>query len=233
MGSSHPPARRPFLRRWGRRFLAFAVVGAVAFLFRTPLLRAAGTVLVSDDGFVPCTRVAIREGDRRYDAAAGLLAAGRAESVLIVQESPTRLQKMGLLPTPEVRDRRELKKRGVPDDRIELVSGSSRTMWDWARQLGGWLDQHPDGTVLIVVNRFDSRHDRLVFRRVLPADQFVRVRLAALPHREHDERTWWHHKDGVLAFGHRLLALTHACVIGEPGPEPDLRTPEDLEGITR
>jgi hypothetical protein len=231
MGNSHRPGRRPFLRRWGRRVLTIAVLAILAYLFRTPLLHSAGSVLVSDDGFAPCTRVAVRDGDRRYEAAAAVLAAGRADGVLIVRQAPARLQEMGLLPTEEVKDRRELTKRGVPDDRIELVPGAARTAWDWARQLGGWLDRHPDATVLVLVRRFDSRHDRLAFRRSLTADQFARVRLAALPHREHDERTWWHHKDGMLAFGQRLAALTHAWVNGDCGAGPDLRTPDELEGM--
>src|SRR5262245_32540511 len=210
MDSSSQPDCRPFFRRWGRRLLIFAILGGVAYLYRVPILRTAGSVRVSNDGFVPSTRVAIRDGDRRYEAAAGVLAAGRAEGVLIVQEAPTRLQQLGVLPTGEVKDRRELARLGVPDERIELVLGQARTAWDWTQQLGGWMDRHPGATVLVLVNRFDSRHDRLVLRRVLSAEQFARIRLAALPHREHNERTWWHHKEGVLAFGNRFLALGHA-----------------------
>src|SRR4051812_11495749 len=114
-----PPRRRA--RRWRRRLTAVALVAAVAYLARAPLLRTGGAVLVSDDGLAPATRVAVLDGDRRFEVAAALVTAGRADGVLIVQGAPARTVLVGLRPSPEDVGRAELSRRGVPDARVEMI----------------------------------------------------------------------------------------------------------------
>src|SRR5689334_15100819 len=94
-----PPRRR--LRRRGRQLAAVALVAVVVYAFRTPLLRAVGSILVADDGLAPCSHVAVLGGDRRYEVAARLVAAGRADGVLLVEGAPDRTVRLGLRPRPE------------------------------------------------------------------------------------------------------------------------------------
>src|SRR5947208_938015 len=82
-------------------------------------------------------------------AAAGLIAGGFVREVLLIETAPTRIQAVGLMPMSSAIDRRELRRRGVPAERIAGVAGAARTLWEWARQLGAWLDDHPDSTVLV------------------------------------------------------------------------------------
>lgn len=223
------PAPEPRRRRWGRRLAVLTVAIAVLYLARTPILRAAASVLVADDGLIPCTRVAVMNGDRRYDAAARLVAADQAGGVLLVQTAPTRTQTLGLRPPTDERERRELARRGLAADRVEVIPGRARTGWDWARQLGDWMSRHPDATVLVLVDRFDSRHARLVFRQALPPETFARVRFAALPQWEYTEADWWRAKSGGLAFGFGMLDLAYSWLGGEGPPPPEPATPEALE----
>jgi hypothetical protein len=226
---SKPSRYSRFFRRWRRRVLVFLLFAVIGYVFRGPLLRSAARVLIVDDEPATCSRVAILDGDRRYDRAVELIAGRQVDGVVLVESSPKRLQRLGLVPMPLAVDRSELAKRGVPAAQIEIVPGQARTAWDWARQLGGWLERNPDATVLVLCDRFNSRHDRLIFRQALPPEQFARIRIAALPNREHDETNWWHNKDGALAFGHHLLGLTHVWIVGEPEPPPEQATAAELE----
>jgi hypothetical protein len=229
MTSMSSPRPRSTRRRWRRRFCILLTLGVLVFLLRVPLLRSAGQSLVADDGFVPCSHVTLLQGDRRYDAAAGLVAAGYVRDVLLFESEPTRIQALGLVPTNAAIDRRELSWRGVPAEQMTVVPGQARTVWDWARQLGAWLADHPGATVLVLTDRFSSRHDRQVVRRSLTAEQFRRVHLAALPHRDYQEHGWWREKGGGLAFGYGVLHLGYVVLAGEGESAGPLASADELE----
>jgi hypothetical protein len=221
------------VRRWARRLAVLVVLAVVAYLLRTPLLRAAGGLLVADDGPAACTRLLVLDGDRRHEFAADAVTRGQAEGVLLVRRIPRRTQALGIVPTSEELARRELARRGVSADRVEMLPGEAGPGWDWARLLGDWLGRHPQATVLVATDRFATARDRIVLRRTLTPSQFARVRLAGLPHREFDESNWWQVKGGGLAFGHGLLRLTYTWINGEGDPGPEPKGPDELEEVGR
>jgi hypothetical protein len=133
MAPTSLPKPRSHLPPLGPSFIVLGGVGVIAVVLRVPLLRPAGQTLVADDGFIVCSHVALLGGDRRYDAAAKLVAGDHVGGVLLIESEPTRIQTLGLVPTDSALERRELSRRGVPTDRLTIVPGQARTVWDWAR----------------------------------------------------------------------------------------------------
>ncbi len=218
-----PPAR---LKKVALRLLALAAVVCVLYLFRAPLLRVVGGVLVVDETAQPGDVVLLLGADRGYDLAAERYRDGSAPRVLILEGPPGRLVRLGVLDTAGAMAHKALPPRGVTKGGFTVIACPGSGDWNRARGLRGWLEENPDARVAVLCERLNSRRVRRIFRTVLGDELAGRVRWCAVPNREWDETNWWQHKAGVFACVNGYLGLAHVCVYGENPTESQAWNPD-------
>ena len=213
-------------RRWLRWAAAFAVaLLLLAVLLRAPVLRWAASGLTARTAWSTADRVLVYDGDRRFEEAARLYAAGRVRGALLVQQPPDRLVRRGILPSVEERAIEALGRLGLPAEAVEIVPGPARNEWEGARLLEGWLAQYPEDTVVVVCRLFQSRRYQGAVERVFGAGA-ERIAWHPVPDRRFEPGAWWRSKIGVLAFFNGWVSLGYSRFAGErPGVslewEPD------------
>ncbi len=139
-------------------------------------------------------------------------------TVLLIVPRASRLVEIGAVPTFEQTCRRELAKRGVPDNKADPIRADARNTWDEARALGDWLNRHPQATVSLACSPFAGGRLRYVFNRVLGRHNGSRVRLAVLSDPTSDATAWWRSRSGVKDFMYAWLDLAYTWCAGDDEP---------------
>lgn len=196
----------PSRSRWRRRLAIVAVLLVAGWAFHASLLRVIAGGLIVEDRRGPAAAVLILDGDRQFDAAAGLSRAGAA-TILVYRCPPDRLVRMGILPRGDETARRELVKRGVADEDLEILFGESSSRSRIAAALGAWLADHPDQTVHVLCERFTSRTWKIVLQRAVAPGLANNIQIVALRNRQFDETNWWRSKAGTMAFVNSYIRL--------------------------
>jgi hypothetical protein len=221
-------------RYWGRGLIVALVLGTCLYWFRAPILRSAAGYLVVDEPSAKADYILLLPGvDRRYDRAAQLYHAGSANSILLVDRCPKRLERMGFLPSFETVSQRELASRGVPANSITVIPGNTRTDWERARCLRDWLRQQPAVQILVFCDRFGGRKLRYILDKTLGAEYAGRVRLKGLPERSYDESDWWQHRAGTVQLFDAYLNLAYTRLCGEESEEWREWDPEEFKKTLR
>jgi hypothetical protein len=224
--SRHKPAAtasQPRRRWWAVWLCVLLVVAAL----HPALLRLAVRPLVADDAPRTADHLFVYSGDGRFGNAADAYRRGEAKTILVLDRPATRLVRLGILSSRADECRRELGRRGVPEDAIVLIPGAASTPWQTARCLGGWLREHPQQDVLVLCDRFASGDLRYAMSRVLGAEP-QRVILQALADRRYDEASWWRSRTGWRAAVGAACELAYDRLRGEdrdlgPDREFDLK----------
>ena len=143
-------------------------------------------------------------------------------TILLLMPQASQLVEVGAVPSFDQTCRRQLVKRGVPDEKVEAIRANARNTWDEARALGDWLKQHPEATVSLACSPFSGGRLRYVFNRVLERQSNSRVRLAVLPDPTSDAAAWWRSRNGVKDFMYAWLNLAYTWSAGddEPAAQP-------------
>lgn len=212
----HVARNTPIRRKWRRRVVILAALLLAGWLFHASILRGLATGLIVEDRLpegrplqdqpAPEPVVMLLDGDRQFDLAAQLYDAGAA-TILIYRSRPNRLVRMGIMPPGDEMARRELLKRGVSNERCEILAGTSSRRASIAVALTAWLKEHPNQTATVLCDRFTSRTWNVVLKRAAQPDVAERIRIAALPNRRFDESNWWRSKPGTLAFLNSFISL--------------------------
>jgi hypothetical protein len=203
------------LKKWAWRLVVLVVVVAALYLCRRPLLGAFGSGLVVDEPAVPGDVLLLLDADAGSKQAADMYHAGLTRRVLLLETTPGRLERLGILETAAKRKRKALLREDVLADDVTVVTCLGRGDWNRARGLGEWLTQNPDARIVALCDAMNSRRLRRIFRLVLGDELAGRVRWHAVPHRWYDESNWWHSKAGVGACIHGYLRLSHVWLYGE------------------
>lgn len=103
------------------------------------------------------------------------------------------LDKLGIAyPRQEEISRAVLIKKGVPEDRIELIGDRVVSTIGEARLVAGLLEQRPDlRSVLIVTSRFHVRRAEAVFRYVLRSVPQATICVVGSPYDGFVADRWW------------------------------------------
>jgi hypothetical protein len=228
------PAEKQRRRSWRYGLLGVVLVAACLYTFRAPILRGVASYLVVDEPFAAADYVLIQPyGDGRYDRAAELYHEGRVRSILLVKRRPTRLERMGLVPTFEALTQQALTARGVPAEAITMIPGPVRTDWERARSFHTWLEHQSVVRVLVLCDRFGGRKLRYIFDQMLGPNYAARVRLLSLPDREFDESNWWQKRSGAVDIFDTYVRLAFTRFVGEGSEEWREWDPKEYEKTLR
>lgn len=183
-----------------------------AYVARSSILTALGEFLTVEEAPTQADAIFVLAGEAnvRPARAAELYHAGLAPRVLIPE--PEKFPSHELAATPNVTDvaTEVMRRLGVPDSVItvlEMPGGSTSTIDD-ARLLRAYAERHGVGRVLVVTSAFHTRRTRWVLRRVLDGLDVTVLMVAAADPR-FNERNWWRHEAGLLAYVEEYLKWLH------------------------
>ncbi len=139
--------------------------------------------------------------DTRPFAAAALVRAKLAKRVAIVVNQMTpNVRDQIVLPMHQV-SKQVLILRGVPQDDVLMLSGTSDSTFSDIQIIGGLFRQEPSATIAIVTSAAHTRRVRWTVNQLLP--QFrQQVCLIATYNDLYDERIWWQDQGGL----HEILS---------------------------
>ena len=194
-------AARPRRARWGRRLVIFAILCALLFLFRHPLMSLAARWWIVNDAVEKADAVVVLGGglDQRPFIAAELFAKGTVPLVLVAEPEAGPVTKLNLMPAAVDVTLGVLKKQGVPDSAVQRFGKDVRSSHDEAVALHEWLKSHPVKRIIIPTEPFHTRRVKWFFGRELK-DTGVEIAVVAIPNPRYDAERWWENEESTLSF---------------------------------
>ncbi|MGQ0666546.1 MAG: YdcF family protein [Nitrospiraceae bacterium] len=115
------------------------------------------------------------------------------------EKSLVQLDSIGVpYPRQEEISRAVLLKKGVPDDRIEVIGEDVVSTLAEARIVSRLLDTRPEiSSLLLITSRFHVRRAEAVFRRVLQPHSEVDIIAVGTPYDGFVEDHWWKDRDSA------------------------------------
>lgn len=182
------------------------LAGIILLLCHAALLQRCAEVLIDETHLPNVDRVWVRwheftiDGEGALDEAAVLCGEDPTRGVITVGVAPMPVVRAGVLPRQDILIARELEKRGVASDKVAVLSGEARDVWEEVQRLGEWLNGHRNSRVLLLCDRFGSAQMRCIIERTLPPEAAARVGIRGLPRQGVDETNWWKTRSGVKFF---------------------------------
>ena len=153
-----------------------------------------------------CVLVMPGEETTRPFVAAALVKAGLAERVLIPENILSPEVADDIVPPTHEISRRILLRRGVAENRIEILPGTTSNTFADGQALAEFIESSPDARVLVVTNGYHTRRTRWVLRRVL-GDRMQRVTMVSAPYDNFQPEQWWRMEEGFLAVVGEYLKM--------------------------
>jgi len=110
-----------------------------------------------------------------------------------------------------------------------VIHGRSRTVWDDARGIQGWLSEHPDEELVLVCSPFAGAARRRVLDCVLGPRDAARAHLFSFPNPWFDTAHWWRSRTGVKHWMFGILDLAYVWLYGEDCEIPEPWDPDQYE----
>jgi len=177
------------------------------YLFRVPILQAAGHFWIVDDAPGPADAIMIL-GDDNFQADR----AARAAELYRAHWAP-RIVASGrpLRPYITIPDlmRRDLEQRGVPDSAIVSYPNPVENTREEAEALRKLAIDRDWRHVLVVTSNYHTRRTRFIFYRIWPKDYDFRV--IAAHDSEFDPDSWWRTRSGLKLVFHETVGIVVAA----------------------
>ena len=222
-------------RRWKvmQRLVVASALVACACFWHKAVLEGTASLLVVHQQQPGFDHILVLGGDRCHDAAARLQHEDPSRRIVLIEEYPNRLVRIGILPSFTMSSRQELAKRGVPAEVVEVIGGEVGNKWAAARLLQRWMNERPGARLLVLCDRFKSRYHRYVLDATLDSQVAARVSVRGLPNRRYNETNWWKSRHGVKSFGFAYLRLAYVWWQGENPSVYREWNPDDYERMLR
>ena len=203
-------SRTSSLRTFLRTVLLFFLLVAVVYLFRIQLLTGMASFLVIDDNPQKGDVIFVLNGDAdtRPFLAAKLFKEGRAPRIVIAISEDTPAVKAGIFPNDTDVAVRIMKKSGVPEDKISILSipGGVTSTRDEAAVLRRYVDAHGTKRIILITSAFHTRRAMWIMRKEL-AGSSAMVMSAPAPHNKFDKASWWKEESGLIHFADEYIKL--------------------------
>lgn len=179
-----------------RLLLVLAALAAATYLFRVPLLTAAGTYLVADEPRIKADAIVVLAGSTpdRILEAVDLYQQGWAPVIVLTQgsESPgiRQLRERGVqMLEPHEQNAWIAEQLGVPRAAIDVVSGGAGGTVTEARVVIDHLRTKAIESVLIVTSKMHTRRAGWIYRGI--AGDTMRFTTCASRYDSYDPARWW------------------------------------------
>ena len=179
-----------------RRLLLGAVLIALVIAHR-PVLRWLAEALVVESAWEQADDVLAWGDERALLEVVAWQQAGRAPRVLLFEQYPERVERLGIVPAQHEQQRAQLTARGVPATTIDVIPGQPRADFQRADNLAIWLAAHPEARVQMFCSPLHTRRLSGLLERKLTAQQFARVRVGGVADAELDASRWWLSRYGL------------------------------------
>lgn len=209
---THPAGiNRPSRLLRAVRLLAAATLACLVFwLCRTPLLRAVGTFLITEDAPAPVDAVFVLGGsahDRGVEAARIHQQGLSQQFVFTGAPVPGALNALGIDSSEAQCTRQAAVMAGLPPELATALNAGTSTFEEAVALLAFAQDNGMD-SVMVVSNRFHLRRIGMVFRtKFAPAG--ITVLLHGAPSSDFDEAVWWKSEDGLVMLNNEYLKLAY------------------------
>jgi uncharacterized SAM-binding protein YcdF (DUF218 family) len=183
-----------------------ALLGGL-YIFRHPLLRAAGSFWVVDEAPAPADAILVL-GDDDYegDRVARAAELYRDRWAPLVVGSGRYLRPYASIAQLMQRD---LTERGVPASAVVVFAHSARNTREEVEALRKLATERKWRHVIVVTSNYHTRRTRYILRRVWPADYEFRV--IAASDVNYDPARWWESRGSVKTFLYESVGLVVAA----------------------
>jgi uncharacterized SAM-binding protein YcdF (DUF218 family) len=213
------PENKPVMTGRKRRSIAWAATGVtvllsviLAFVFRSFLLTAVAEGLIVNDSPHPADIIFLLNGDynTRPFRAAELYDQKLAPLVVIARSEDTPAVTMGLIPNETDISVSILKKKGVPPDKIVVLSwpGGVTSTFDEAAALHQYVNITDISRIILVTSEFHSRRAKWIFERELSGLP-VTLEMVAVPYSTFDKTSWWKNENGLITLNNEYIKLVY------------------------
>ena len=183
--------------------LVFAGFLFSLYLFRVPILQAAGHFWIVDDAPGPADAIMILGDDNlQADRAARAAELYRAHWAPHIVASGRPLRPYISIPDLEKRD---LMERGVPESAIVPYPRPVADTKEEAEALRRLAVERGWRHVLVVTSTYHTRRTRFIFYRIWPHDYEFRV--IAAHDSEFDPDSWWRTREGLKLVLHETVGI--------------------------
>jgi RES domain-containing protein len=178
------------------------IASVVIYVIRTPILRAAGWMLVVNDHVEPADVIVVTveaDGAGTLEAA-DLVHSGVAKRVAVFGEPPDAMVQREFIrrgiayEDAAARSVRQLRALGV--DTVDLIPTYVAGSEDEGPVLASWCDQHGYRFVVVVSTSDHSRRLRRILRRSMKGHQ-MRVTAHSARYSAFDPDRWWQSRRGI------------------------------------
>ena len=193
--TARSPERGGIISRLLKLLFVVALLFSI-YVFRHPMLRAAGGFWVVSEAPAPADAILIL-GDDDYEADRAARAAElyRGRWAPVVVGSGRYLRPYASIAQLMQRD---LTERGVPANAVVVFANHARNTREEAEALRKLATERHWRHVLVVTSNFHTRRTRYILRRVWPPDYEFRV--IAASDVSYDPATWWQSRIGLKLF---------------------------------
>jgi hypothetical protein len=209
-----------------RRFwLSTLFALALAFLFRSHILRAIAFPLIRSDAAVDAQDLLFLRSakgcDDAYDFAADFARQTPRRHILILRDYVRRAEAIGAEAGFVETTISMLREHGVPSDRILVMGhGKAITASETLTEAANWLSSQSDAhRLLVVTHRFNTGYLMDVAHASIDQQLRSRMHILGFPKQEIDENNWWQGVRGVKSMIQDQLRLVHLWIFGERRPK--------------
>lgn len=181
------------------RWIGIAIIlGAVHYLFQTPILIGCGHWLDVGQEPTQADYVFVLPGNEqtRPFVAAALINKGYANLALIPSNQASPEVEDGLELPAQEKIRQVLLARGVDESQVQVLNSATQSTWSDGEALAEFLGNRPPSTILVVTDHFHTRRSRWVLQQVIDREQDQLVFVAA-PTDSWNLDNWWQSKHGL------------------------------------
>ncbi len=200
-------------RRVTRRhvILSFALLAVV---YHPWWLQAIGEFLVAEQPVPPVDVAIVLGGDHRLPRAAALFDERAVSEIWLLERRASYAVSAGILLPNDAIELEQLRQRGIPAEKVRVLSGGMRDIDDAARMIVQALRESSETHAVVLCDRLHGRNLRLVLASIRGKSPVARVSILGLPNDRFDEGSWWKSRTGWKGMFNAGCQLAFTMVRG-------------------